>query len=300
MSKSFSVAEHHIVDIFKVGQSFNFNKNKYIVDLVDKPTCSKGEPKTDIYVGATSRNSEYHEFKISFKKENADFLENKTNSTRAEQLLGPNWSNIITMATRNLSDAFLKRPLIYKTKFGRTNPGSITLGWKFEILNKDSGKLSGNMDLDLNQVIDIYSGTHLSDDKKHSTVGNQIIKNSGIANYILFENASMTLNSMQDVINSLIPINEYVCSNPNVYFACKALNYRTFKNKYDGNRPLAVYVNWFVRNNKLAYELEFDTPLKQGGNFAYNNLKKALSELNVLTTNDLNPSNVEDPSIIHE
>jgi hypothetical protein len=300
MVKTFSDAERHIVNIFTVNSSFIYDNTKYTINVVDKPTCSKGEPKTDIYVGATSETSMYHEFKISFKKENADFLENKTNATRAEQLLGPNWSNIISNATMNLYENFHSRPLIYKSKFSRTNPGSITLGWKFEILNKKSGELSSNISLALKQVEDVYSGINLSPDKRHSIVNNRIIKNSGIANFILFEDTSMSINNIQDVIDSLIPITDYVSDNPNVFFACKALNYRTYKDKYDGDRPLAVYVNWFVRNNKLAYEIKFDTPLKQGGNLVSDNLKKALRQLNVTTTDDLNNSNVEDPSIIYE
>jgi hypothetical protein len=300
MAKTFSDAERHVVNIFTLDNTFTYNNVKYNINIVDKPTCSKGEPKTDIYVGATSETSIYHEFKISFKKENADFLENKTNATRAEQLLGSNWSNIISNATISLYDNFHSRPLIYKSRFSRTNPGSITLGWKFEILNKKSGELSSDIKLNLNQLKDVYSGINLSVDKRNAIVNNQVIANSGIANFILFENASMSVVTVQDVIDSLIPISDYVRDNSDVYFACKALNYRTYKDKFDGNRPLAVYVDWFVRNNKLAYEIKFDTPLQQGGNLICANLKKALLELNVKTTDDLNSSNVEDPTIIYE
>ena len=38
----------------------------------------KGEPKTDIYVEAESEYGEIVEIKITYKKENADFIENKT------------------------------------------------------------------------------------------------------------------------------------------------------------------------------------------------------------------------------
>ena len=135
---SFGDEERKIRYLLSVGNIFDMYGKKYVITISGKPTCHDGEPKTDIYVGATSETSMYHEFKISFKKENADFLENKTNATRAEQLLGPNWSNIISNATMNLYENFHSRPLIYKSKFSRTNPGSITLGWKFEILNKKS------------------------------------------------------------------------------------------------------------------------------------------------------------------
>ena len=94
-------------------------------------------------------------------------------------------------------------------------------------------------------------------------------------------------------------VEDYVEENPYVYFACKALNYRTFHAKYDGNRPLAVYVDWFVHNGKLASELIFDTPLAQGGDYAYEKLERAMRALGVRTTDDLSPRNVLDPSIIY-
>ncbi|RFT40511.1 hypothetical protein CG397_01125, partial [Gardnerella vaginalis] len=59
------------------------------------------------------------------------------------------------------------------------------------------------------------------------------------------------------------------------------------KNKYDGDRPLAVYVNWFVTNGKLDYELVFDRPLLEGGDAVYERLKSALDLLGISNTNDL-------------
>ena len=58
------------------GTEFEFEDRKYVVELSGKPTCHKGEPKTDIYVLAKSSLDE-KEIKISQKKENADFIENK-------------------------------------------------------------------------------------------------------------------------------------------------------------------------------------------------------------------------------
>ncbi len=188
--------------------------------------------------------------------------------------------------------------LIYKEKLGRTDKGAITLGWKFELLNVESGQLSGNMQLSHDQIIDVYAGTNLKGDKRDATVNGEEIPFSGVANYILFENTPV--NSTQEAIDSLIPIEDYVDLHPDVYFACKALNYRTFRQKYDGNRPLAVYVDWYANNGKLDYKIQFDTPLEQGGDYAYARLKAAMDILGVKTTDDLNDENVEDPSKIHE
>ncbi|MDK2788413.1 MAG: hypothetical protein PWP07_1658 [Epulopiscium sp.] len=298
MAKTFGAAEHRILNMFKVGTHFIYNGIEHVVTISGKPTCSKGEPKTDIYIEAKSATQATIVFKISFKKQNADFLENKTNAERAEQLLGNDWNNIISMATSNIRDAFYSRPLIYKNKFGRTDAGAITLGWKFELLNVLSGQLSGAMQLSREQVIDVYAGTNLTGDKKDATVNGITIPNSGVSNYILFEDQAF--NNIQQVIDSLITIEEYVTLKPNVYFACKALNYRTFSRKYDGNRPLAVYVDWYIKNGKLAYNICFDTPLMQGGNYAFDKLKIALDTLGAETTSDLASHNVEDTDKIYE
>lgn len=91
----FGDAERRILGFMAAGAGFKFNGEHYIVVLSDKPTCYKGEPKTDIYILAKSKVNEI-EIKISYKKENADFIENKMSAERAEQLLeliGSKWLN---------------------------------------------------------------------------------------------------------------------------------------------------------------------------------------------------------------
>ena len=195
-------------------------------------------------------------FKISLKKENADFLENKTNAERAKNILGANWSEIIARATTDLRREFTTRPLIYKDDYRHTEAGSITLGWKFELLNKEAGQLSGDMHLSTEQVIDVYAGTNIAIDKRNAYVNGRVITNSGVANFILFEESRIT--SIQDAIDALVPIEKYVRRHPKVYFACKALNYRSFADKYDGNRPLAVYVDWDCENGNVCLLITHD------------------------------------------
>ncbi len=298
MAKLFGVSEHNILNMFQHGTRFYYHGETYTVLKVGKPVCSRGEPKTDIFIGARSDSHRIKEFKISFKQSNANFLENKTNAERAEQLFGVDWQNIISIATSNLREEFASRKLIFKSNYGRTEAGAITLGWKFELLNVQSGQLSGDMLLTRDQVLDVYSGTNLTGDKRDATVDGEVIRESGISNYILFEDR--VVHTAQEAINALISVEEYVDLNPHVYFACKALNYRTFAQKYDGNRPLAVYVDWFARNGKLDYRLQYDTPLLQGGDTVYNRLRSAMRSLGVFTTNDLNHNNVANPNIILE
>lgn len=283
----FGAAERRILSYFKKGIELYYKGNKYIVEEADKPTCSYGEPKTDIYVRLSNEHQE-QEVKISYKKENADFLENKTNSQRAEQLFGLEWRRIIFESTSAISDRFMERMLVYKDALGRTEKGAITLGWKFELLNKPGGDLSGRMDLSPQQVYDVYAGTNLSLDKRNAIVNGRIIPDSGVADYILMTDR---VSSAQEIIEKMVPINEYIMAYPNIYFACKALNYRTYEQKYDGNRPLSVQVDWKVRNGKLTYDLIFDQPLEMNGTEMAERLLACMRELSIHTTDDIDDDN---------
>lgn len=286
---SFGDFERRILGYFEKGTEIFYNGRNVQVLEADKPTCSQGEPKTDIYVLVTDGN-EQEEIKISYKKENADFIENKTNAERAEQLFGPNWRGVIEKSTTEIKELFEQRVRIYKKAYRRTEKGAITLGWKFELLNKLSGDLSGMIDLDKQQVYDVYAGTNLSDDKKDAMINGRIIKNSGVADYILI---SDSVNSAQDVINQMESIWDYIEEHPYIYFACKALNYRTYKDKYDGDRPLAVQVAWRVSDGKLCSDIVFDSPLEMNGKEMIKRLKNCLKTLSINTTDDIDDDNAD-------
>lgn len=290
----FGDAERRILAFMAEGTEFVFQEKKYRVILSGKPTCHKGEPKTDIYILAESA-SDRVEIKISYKKENADFIENKMSAERAEQLFGEDWSNIIEQSTTAISSRFEERMLIYKNKFRRTEKGAITLGWKFELLNKNSGDLSGKMLLTEEQVIDVYAGGNLSDDKRNAMVAGQVVENSGVANYILMDE---NVHSAQDVIDKMVPIKKYVQMHPDIYFACKALNYRTFAEKWDGDRPLSVQVYWNADENRLVPELVYDQPLTVKGNEVANRLLHYMKQLNIKTTDDIDDDNAGTDRIV--
>lgn len=104
----------------------------------------------------------------------------------------------------------------------------------------------------------------------------------------------------QEVIDNLYSIDEYVDKYPTVYFACKALNYRTYHDKYDGDRPLSVYVDWSIQNGKLTSTLVYNNPLNVKGTEVANRLKDALKALNIKTTKDITDDTVTNPSVILE
>lgn len=292
----FGDAERHIASLLSIGNKFTLHNRKYTITNSDKPTCDKGEPKTDIYVLANDENDKSLEIKISFKKENADFIENKTNDERAKAIFGSNWDSIIECATKTISEMFEGKHLIFKADYRRTNKGSITLGWKYELLNKTGGDLSAEINLSEEQLLDVYAGTHLTVDKRNAHINGQVINNSGIANYILMNDS---LTSTQDVIDNIIPIKDYIKANPKLYFACKALNYRTFENKWDGDRPLSVFVDWTIKDGKLHPTLVYDKPLITKGNSVAKQLIDCLNTMNIKTTDDITEETVTKPSIIY-
>lgn len=164
---SFGQAERDVQSYFEIGQVVRFNGQSWCVQTVGKPTCGNGEPKTDIYILLKSESSEeIREIKISYKKSNADFVENKIKADRAEIIFGNNWAEIIQSSTTNIRRKFLDKNLIFKKSKGRTDNGSITLGWKFELVNKLNGELSDKVDLTTEQLLDIYVGNNLDEEKK--------------------------------------------------------------------------------------------------------------------------------------
>ncbi len=292
---SFGQAERDVQSYFEIGQVVRFNSQSWCVQNVGKPTCRNGEPKTDIYILLKSESSEeIREIKISYKKSNADFVENKIKADRAKIIFGNDWAKIIQSSTTNIRRRFLDKNLIFKNRKGRTVNGSITLGWKFELVNRLNGQLSSHVNLTTDQLLDIYSGNNLDEKKKNANVNGVNIPNSGVANYILIGN---DFSSTEEILDKIVPLNEYVRNNPKIYFACKALNYRSFEDKFDGDRPLAVQVKWEVVNGKLTHELIFDKPFQCNGNKVAKQLKQCLINLGVQNTDNLNDKNTHDCNI---
>lgn len=293
----FSDTERQLIDLLKVGAKFKFDGVEYIVSKPScKPTVAKGECKTDVYVQTASVNGD-KVFKISVKQQNADFLENKMSYERAVELFGLHADDVIMQATNSIKDNFLKTPIIYFTRKGNTNAKSITLGWKFEFVNKPGGKLSSSMQLTTRQIVDVYSGTSLPEDKKNAIVNGEEIVDSGIADFILVVDQDKNI-TIGDFEKGLMAIEKFVeTEKPTIYFACKALNYRAEKDKWDGDRPLSVYVDWYIKDAKLVGELRFDEPLHHKGNEIGNIVQNLLAELGINADNFLRLRDVIDSSI---
>lgn len=284
----FSETEKRILELFNKSENFTYNDKEYIILKAGKPRPNKGECKTDVYILAQDKAGQEKEFKISIKQNNADFLENKITLERAKQILGEDAPSIIEKQISTIKKEFEKEPLICFSKYRRTEAFSLKMGWRFEFINKTNGEKSGLMSLSEEQKIDIYTGRNLSPEKKDSKIDNIPIRDSGVANYII--NLDSNINDYEDInyyTRLMFPIEDFA-KKQNIYFVCKALNYRCNKDrkrKWEGNRSLAVYVVWKLDNDILSGELVFDNPLSVEGNDIGENISAILSRLKINKNN---------------
>ncbi len=275
--------ERHLVRLFTEAKLFTYKGINYEILIIGKPRPSKGECKTDIYILCRDNFGKEVEFKISIKQSDADFLENKMTYERAVEIFGSDADKILSESIIKIKRSFENEPLINFTKFKRTEANCIKIGWKFELLNKAGGDKSAELILNNEQKIDVYSGSNLNVSKRNSNVNGRLIENSGIANFII--EVDSIVDDLNYYVNKLEDINTYAVEQ-RIYFACKALNFRVNANKWDGDRPLAVYCDWILNDeNKLEAKLIFDKPLQVKGNLIGNNIRSILNKLKINSGN---------------
>lgn len=280
---NFGETERTIKKLFAENKEFEYEGINYTVLKCGKPAPPKGECKTDVYVLAQDDKGSQKEFKISVKQDDADFLENKISLDRAIEILGEGAQSIIENSITKIKKAFEEDYLVYFNSYKRTESLCLKMGWKFEFINKLGGEKCGVIELTDQQKIDIYAGTNLNSSKKNCSVNGEIISNSGVANFII--NVDTPNKTLDYYLKKMQPIEDFA-KRQKIYFVCKALNYRSSKDKWDGDRPLAVYVNWTLdENNKLKGELVFEKPLSIKGNVIGENIRKILSTLKINNNN---------------
>ena len=280
----FSASEAHVCCLFPANTQFIYNGENYSVVLSGKPRPSRGECKTDVYIHAKKDNGEVKIFKISVKQTNADFLENKMSLERAKEIFGADAQSIISKSILTIKNSFEQDYMVCFNKYRRTEAKTIKLGWKFELLWVESGDKSGLMSLTETQKLDVLAGIHLSDDKKDCLVDDHYIKNSGVADYMLVVDPDHLPKSANECMASIQDIREYA-RKVNMYFACKALNYRAVANKWDGDRPLSVYVDWNIVDGKLTPSIIYSNPLGKKGNEVGDKLLTCLRQLGIRASN---------------
>lgn len=132
------------------------------------------------------------------------------------------------------------------------------------------------------QKIDVYSGSNLDISKKNAKVNGIEVYNSGVANYIL--KVENTNEKLDFYIQDLKPIEEFAITK-NIYFACKAINYRSKLDKWDGNRPLSVFIKWTLVDDVIKAEFIMDSPLETKANEIGENIREILNQLGINSKN---------------
>lgn len=281
MSKH-GTTERDIIELFQNERNFTYKEEKFKIVKIGKPRPSKGECKTDVYILALNENEIEKEFKISIKQHDADFLENKMSLERAIEIFGSDAHQILVKSIDAVKSEFLEDYLVYFKRHKRTKEKCIKIGWKFEFINKHGGARCGEIELTDEQKINIYAGSNLNCDKKNCKVNGEVIPNSGVANYIL--EVSHTKENLDFYIQKMLPIERFAIKQ-DIYFACKAINYRAIGNKWDGNRPLSVYIDWKLDDGILKANFITDKPLQMKANQQGVNIQKILKELKINKNN---------------
>lgn len=289
----YSRLEQHVVDLFNNEITFVFNNITYEIIIVGKPRPQRGggECKTDVFIRGKNivDSKDIIDIKLSIKTIGSnEFYENKIKAKRAEEIFGIDWEKIFTEAAYSKRAAFENSTLIYPEKAGRTQANSITLGWKGEITNKKRN-LSSELKLSEKEMKDfVYKGINQPIGKKDAMVNGIIIEDSGIADYLLESEIGLLTDT--DAVLTQMRLIDNLDLSP-MYLAFTANNYRAidYRNdsenkkidgKTDGNRSLAVAIDWNISDSKLTPNYIYEEPLKyEGGKQMKNNLIESLDKL---------------------
>lgn len=275
-------AETQIRNVLRKIKTFQLNSSEYEIIQLSKPTVSGGggETKTDIYIKAKNKlNNKEEEIKISYKKPSFSFVENKIKSNRAKAIYGNNWSKIIQEQINEIRENFLAKPLVYFEKKGRTEKGCITLGWRYEMEHSGSRSLGVKIKQDI--AAQVWENKGAQAQYKDGIVDGKKILRSGMPNFCLTIDPR-DINTADDIFGNLVSMKELILTHGDITAAFLAQNYRSHKQKQEGNRRhLGVWVKWKILNNKLACEYVFDKPLEMESLPRLENLDECLKEMGI-------------------
>ena len=288
--REYGELEQHIITTFQNQRMFEYNRRIYEVLKAGKPRAhGGGECKTDVYAAIKKDNGKIYEIKISVKTHGShEFEGNKATAKIAKSYFGEDWQQIICTATESLKEKFENRVLLYASGLNRIKPNSITVGWKLEFARKPR-QLSTRIPLTDRQIRDyVYKGINQPQEKIDASVDGEIIKGSGVADYLLVTTREK-IQSVQDIFDQMILIDE--ASIDDTYMIFTANNYRSDVDKADGPRALAVRIKWEICDGKLTPFFCYDEPLEYTGErdmVPY--VKQAFHQLGIKNVSDIDPN----------
>lgn len=256
--KKYSLFEENIISLFSKGDKFEIDGEIFTVEISGKPKSptAGGEPKTDCYIKGVSNSKNVKELKISCKKNNKEFIENKMSAQRAEEIFGSGYEIYIETCTEKIINKFLSECLVKETSRNGTPKRRVTLGWRVDVTEKE-GKLSVPLEILTEKEIKdrIYKG--IGSSKEDSIIDGEEIEGSGIAEYLLFGKES-SYSTTAEVIENLIPIDEYEL--PDLYIVFTGCTHNITDDNYE-KRELAAAVKWNKVENLMKPDLLLEKPL---------------------------------------
>lgn len=258
--------EDHINSLFPVGEEFDIDGEIWTVITSGKPKIGvaksgAGEGKTDVYVLAENAAGEEKEIKISVKKNNAEFVENKISAERAKSVFGDDWQEKLKPQMDKLTE-YLRTDERYRPdSVNSKGEKTLRLGYRLDIMKRKSGTLSVKADFDRDTVREVWSGENLSGDKKDSYVNGVKIADSGVANNIVVGDVD-DYPDAQSVVDSMMTIDEYLDEgNDELWMSIKAVNLRD-NGKYESGRFLAISYQYRVEDGELKYDIDTSNMLE--------------------------------------
>lgn len=301
---NYAQLEQRIIQLFENEGAFILNDETFTVEKVGKPTASAGECKTDVYISG-SNSLKTVEIKLSVKTNSTnEFQENKIGADRAESIFGVDYKDIICAAVESIKERFTESPLVTVPSYRRTPENSFKVGWKLELASK-SRTLSAPLQLTDAQIKSIvYKGENLPESKKNAIVNGEIIRDSGVADYIIYTEIE-DIQHTSDVIHQMQLIDQMEVEQ--IYLIFTSNNYRTNVEfdrsrtraaSTDGKRPLAVYVDWQVINDKISSSIVCD-PFEKTGYEVKEELQEELRKIGKQKPEELSEEDFHDPRIFN-
>ena len=284
--KDYGNLENKVLRIFSVGTNFKYGGNYYKVLISDKPKTQRGggEPKNDVFIrGESLKSKNILDLKITIKMDMANiFVENKITPERFNEIF-------IIETKKKISNCLYDEvfPQILEKTRSINESKRFPLGWKCEIALNDTRRNRVRVIVTPEEAEEIYTGKKRPERFKDALINGQIIKNSGIPDFIL-STLEHKINSPHDVISQLIPISNYIAKEENRVFDIILTGLGLFvkneKNrffKWDGNRPLLIGVNWVYTERGLQGLVDLENLFRFRGNEMANQLKNTCIEAKI-------------------
>lgn len=162
-----------------------------------------GNCKTDVYVKLVDENGKEKEYKFSIKQSNYLYIENHMRDQRIQSIFGVTGKDFSEAALKNQSDEWKARKA--KTKLSKDETG-LTIPFSYEYMLCRGDAKSSNDTQDLNNLPvstlkNIYEGSNLSEGKRDTFIGPDLVKESGVANYYLLGDYADRVPSAEELVN---------------------------------------------------------------------------------------------------